>query len=352
MAVSSGLTPISKILEDQAGFADFEREVEAIASMIEVTGEPYGLLAQVQDPALYNLLDGVDPNFVRAPPAALAAGAGNGAVAIYKELMDEYKSWQLWSKRLKLTIYMGLSKTLQLDVTNPEARIVTMTTLGIMTHLRGLFAAPTATFITDLKADLKKPLVGSDLPTFIHHTSRFVQVVARLAAVNTVVNMDDQMLLFQQSCQGQPAATDAINDYIKLNPIHQQRNLQAMIAYLRLQLANITTAGGGFAGSTFVSTRSNVSPAQDVRLIHAVVREMRRQNLVALHLPPTPPALPSSTRAPPAASASARIRNYCYAHGYGVHAGATCVTMRNRPMEYNQQMIAATSPNDVAGGHP
>ena len=132
--------------------------------LVDCTGERYGLLAQVKDPAEYTAMPGVVPGFVRVQPAPVAAGAGNGAVALYKEQKeDEYNTWELWSKRLRVTIFMGLGKTLQLEITDLVTRVVTMSNLEIMTHLRGLFAAPTATFIAELKANLKTPLQGSVL---------------------------------------------------------------------------------------------------------------------------------------------------------------------------------------------
>ena len=322
--------------------------------LVDCTGERYGLLAQVKDPAEYTAMPGVVPGFVRVQPAPVAAGAGNGAVALYKEQKeDEYNTWELWSKRLRVTIFMGLGKTLQLEITDLVTRVVTMSNLEIMTHLRGLFAAPTATFIAELKANLKTPLQGSDLPSFIEHTSKFVQVVARLAAVNTVVNMDDQMLLFQETCQSQPAAADAIQDYIKLNPVHQNRNLQAMMVYLRLQLSNLTTAGAGFAGR---ATTTASSTASEQRIVQATIREMRRQGLVALHLPAPPaaaggaaaPVPPRSFQLPP------RPQNlYCYLHGYGSHNGNGCVRMKRLlNVQFTQPMLDAKVPTEVPGGHP
>lgn len=312
----------------------------------------YGLVHLVLTVAQFNALPNNYPAPNPARPANPAAGAGAGAVSVFKQELDLHQRYLKATSFLKSSIVASLSPVLRKSLTDPAARLILITSNQIMVQLDNLFDIRTAHDMDLLHARLTRPLSSQDMDTFLTFSGEFVADLAMMALAGHPISAHDSMKRFQSSTASQPAVVEATSAYIRLNPLLANRDLPNMIEYVRLQLCNLTVSDLGFVGSV----PSGVAEAGTKRAGGGVSDTVSRSELTdmlksvmaplseairELKQPPTP------HRQGKKSTATSRL--YCYKHGYGTHKGAQCRIMLADDT-FTPSMRRAKTPTDVNGG--
>ena len=357
---------ISTKLEGQSTYVSWQTDVSGAAYNID-SGNEHGLIHQVVPPQAYLLFPNVLGPYVIQQPPRPAAGAGGGTIQIYKEELALWTQYQRTSKKLKTAIINSLSDVLLRDVTDHVTKAVIMTTPDLMEHFHDLFGVPNAAAIADMRAALLQPLAGTDITTFLAHSSRFRHIIGQFTTALQPLAMYDQMTYFRDTCAGQPAVTASIERYIEDNHDLQQRNLDDMILHIRRTLQNLVVFNAGYVqhANGLVNAANMQQVLQHGHGMQNLIDEMRRQGLVAVAQPRHAGAAPPHARVARNGQAPAQRANhggaapirqprnmahYCWHHGYG-HLGRDCLVMVNNPQQFNQAQINARNPGEVPGGH-
>jgi len=361
MTTYQHLFNIGVTLEDQFAFRPWRSGVWDAASGVNAgPGIPYGMMHQVKPAVQYQAFPGVvGPVVMDAPVRLVGAAITNAAIQNYKDDLDAFNRYDALTKAFKTAIILSISVALRRDITNVLTNTVTMTALEIMAHFEALFGEANAAAIETITTDLLLPLTGYDLPTYIAHSARFVDLVQQLEAAHQPLSASEQMNRFGISVQAQPVVADAITRYIQQFPDLAQRNLAALIAFVQRQVQNVPAqAAMGLANATAAVFQANTHA--DYLRTAALLIEMQNRGLVVADPRHSGPRNGAAPRNAPAAVQPAQrqrpqrqprnMAHYCWHHGYG-HLGRECLVMINNPNMYSQAKLNARNPGDVAGGH-
>lgn len=335
-----------------SNFPDWKASVIAFAGSIMADEYLYGLVHLVLTPAQFNAL----PNNYAAPnparPGNPAAGAGAGAVSVFKQEMDLHQRYLKATNFLKSSIIASLSSVLRKALTDPAARLIVFDTNQIMGNLNALFDVRTAHDIDLLQARLARPLGSHDMDVFLTFTGEFVADLAMLALAGHPLSEHDKMKRFQSSTATQVAVVEANLSYVRLNPLLANRNLPNMIEYARLQLCNLTVSDLGFVGSS-PSLSLDTGIKRSGGGMSDMVSRSEMIDILKSVMAPISEAIREFK--PPAQQFTKGNKNtfggrqYCYAHGYGGHNGNECIMMPNDD-KFTTAMRRAKTHNDVLGG--
>jgi hypothetical protein len=316
------------------------KQIRDYAPSICVELFSYGLLFLVIPRALYITFpkclneDGQPlpyPNLLR--PENNAGGAGTGTVGNTKKDHDAWIKLVTLSEALRQGILKSLGEDIELTQTDPVTGICTHDTNTIMANMAQMYGVVTSADITQLRADLAKPLSGTDHTTFSSHAAQFQDKIGILLRAGQPLSQWDQQTIFEDTCSSWQAVAAAIRLYIQANPVLAARTLAALIAYTQAQLLNVTASASGLANAA--SSRTSLS---DAAFIDAVADKVAQKMLSN--------KTPRQVRTP-------RLPNnfYCYHHGTIGHKGKECKYMAANSSKFTPAMINSRSPSEVAGGH-
>ena len=303
---------------------------------------PYGLLFLVIPQALYMTFpDAADiPYPAPVKPDQPAGGAGGGTVAIYKEAFENWQQFKLNMQALRAAIIESLGAAIRRSQINAVTGIIVHNTNAIMANIAAVYGVVTSADLTQLRAELAMPLLGTDHTTFTAHGAQFTEKLAIITRAGQPLAHWDQEHIFLQTCSAFAPVTDANQRYIQANPILANRTLAAMIAHTTAQLVNIPVAAAGYANA---ATATTIDPAFVAAVAAALAAPQGQQH----------PAGNAARRQASggAAPAQSRPRMYCYHHGYLGHKGSKCKHMLADRIKFTQAMLDADFPGRVPGGH-
>jgi hypothetical protein len=222
--------------------------------------------------------------------------------------------------------------------------------------MTALFGVRNASDISAYQTQLRTAINGSDLSTFLEFSTRFTKTVQAMALAGQPIASYDQMESFKDATSNQPAIADAISHYVVVNPTLAARTLPALIAYVQLQLANVTTRTAGFVAmarphkAALTTDTTGSEPVTHQELAQAL-KSIGDSFHEALKL--SKGAGGSSIRrgARGGGPGDKKQSSYCYLHGKGMHKGIDCRVMLADTSAYSRAMLNAKGPNDCVGGH-
>ena len=200
--------------------------------------------------------------------------------------------------------------------------------------------------IRELQSQLEVFITADDIPTFVSVSAQFSETIERLETAEQGLRPFQQMEAFIHATANQPNISRAIEKYVETNPVLGTRSLPLMIAYVRVNLSNITatSAASGYsamAQKKFEQSCSDKIADLELKLAAAV------SQISAGGRAPLTSARPFNNKRPFVQSGP---RQYCYYHGSFGHTGKMCKVMLNNRAQFSQAMINAMTPTDVAGG--
>lgn len=335
-----------------ANYPDWKASVISFAGSIMADEYLYGLVHLVLTPAQFNALPNNYPAPNPARPPNPAAGAGAGAVALFKQDMDLHQRYLKATNFIKSSIVASLSPVLRKSLTDPAARLIVLDSNEIMDHLDNLFDVRTAHDIDLLHARLARPLASHDMDLFLTFTGEFIADLAMLALAGHPLSEHDKMKRFQSSTAMQPAVAEACVAYVRLNPVLANRDLPGMVEYVRLQLCNLTVSDLGFVGSSPSSGAESAQKRPGGGTSDMVSRAELTDMLKSV-MTPISEAIRELKQPQQQVSKENKTvlggRRYCYRHGYGGHNGHECFIMAN-DSKFTPSMRRAKTHKDVMGG--
>ena len=234
---------------------------------------------------------------------------------------------------------------------------VTMSVLDIFDHLRATYGTLTTGDIRELQSQLQVFIMADDMATFVSFSAQFAQTIERLETAGQGLRPFQQMECFINSTSNQPNIAKAIEKYVENNPILGNRSLAHMIAYVRINLSNVTStsAASGYSALAKKLESQTMASKQFEQACADKIAELEFK-LAAAVLQSTPGGRSHRNAQPPTHQPNRQTharpahRPYCYFHGYFDHQGKVCRIMAKNRGQYSPAMINATSPTDVPGG--
>ena len=305
---------------------------------------PHGLLFLVLPQATYMTFPDVGDQYpVPAQPERPVGAATATNLAIYKETYENWQQFRLNMQALRAAIIESLGDAIRRSQLDLATGIILHNTNTIMANIKAAYGIITSADLTQIRAELAKPLLGSDHTTFTAHGAEFTENVAIVARSGQPLAYWDQENIFLETCSGFVAVNDSNQRYIQANPVLTNRTLAALITHTTQQLVNIPVGATGYANAATVAAIDPNHPAFKAAVAAAVAAHMGQQR----------PAGSAARRQAPggAAPAQSRPRMYCYHHGYLGHKGSKCKHMLADRTAFTQAMLDADFPGRVPGGH-
>ena len=320
--------------------------------MQEYPSFPAGLIYLVIPLAEYNAMPMVTVNGILLPPtipvypADLTPQSTASQIASYRIDVDITIHYFRILEAFKAAVLLAMGDALVQPIANPLAGYaVTMETLAIFDHLRATYGVLTTGDIRALQSQLEVFILADDIATFVTFSANFSETIERLETSGQGLRPFQQMEFFINSTANQPNISRAIEKYVETNPVLATRSLPLMIAYVRVNLSNITptSASSGYSAMALKQFEKSCSDkisdlefklAAAVAQISAGGRASTAPSRLAVRQP----------------FVRTGARQYCYFHGNFDHTGKVCKIMLKNRGQFTQDMLNATSPTDVPGG--
>ena len=224
--------------------------------MQEYPGFPAGLLYLVIPIAEYNTIPQVTVGgHIIAPtvpvyPADLTPQSSASAIATYRIDVDLFLHYWRILEAFKSAVLIAMGDSLVQPISNPLAGYaVTLTVLESFDHLRDTYGVLTTGDIRALQSQLEVFILADDIPTFVSFSAQFAETIERLETAGQGLRPFQQMEAFIHATANQPNISRAIDKYVETNPVLGTRSLPLMMAYVRVNLSNITatSAASGYS---------------------------------------------------------------------------------------------------------
>jgi hypothetical protein len=338
-------------------FSQWYSSVSAFAASIGTADFTYGMVHLVISPQAWAALPGntaqngdVVPFPTPNPPGALAGNASAATVHLYREDSELYRRYLGYVASLRAVLLESLGPEIQISLRDPQHNIIILSIPQIMEVMRTTYGTAAAADIEALLARLSEPIQGGDHDSFVSFTIGFRQTVAALDRAGQPLSQYLQCRRLQEAISSQSNIARAVAFYFETNPLLADQRLADLIAFVLRQLQNTSVSTIGYANTAAASPfpiTPSPSPVHEAFMAVTDRRQRKRQGRGHGASPSTGPR--HSTGLDSQSSQSAR--QYCFHHGYGGHPSSNCNFMR-RSTVHTAAMRAATSPNDVPGGHP
>jgi len=338
-------------------FSQWYNSVSAFAASIGTADFTYGMVHLVISPQAWAALPGntaqngdVIPFPTPQPPGALAGNASAATVHLYREDSELYRRYLGYVASLRAALLESLGPEIQIFLRDPNHNIIILSIPQIMAMMRETYGTAAAADIEALLARLSEPITAGDHDSFVSFTIGFRQTVAALDRAGQPLSQYLQCRRLQEATASQSNIARAVAFYFETNPLLADQSLADLIAFVLRQLQNTSVSCLGYANAAAVLPSSFMPPPHPVQEAFMAATDRRQRRRQGRGHGASPSAGPrQSTGLDPQPSHSSR--QYCYHHGFSGHPSSNCNFMR-RSTAHTAAMRAATSPNDVPGGHP
>ena len=282
-------------------------------------------------------------------PAPLAAAAGNGAIANFKEASETYILAQNAKKAFKQAMIDSFPAN---EFSIPGEGYRTQEPHVLLGKALAKYGTLNATDVAKLQFELAT--WPSDAP-FDANVTRMQNLFLQLNRVGLNVTDFEKLAAFQAITPGAAHLTTLLDRYKALNPLLADQRFEAAMTYIASQLPNMTATAAGYASNVTSKQPTYSDLATSVRELQAGMTAL------LLRLPPAPVSTPKQYKAspapdpapPPAANPNwkpPRVRLYCFHHGWNLkHAGPDCNFMQDPHHGYTHAQMNADRPETIDG---
>jgi hypothetical protein len=302
-----------------------------------------------------------------AKPNAPAPGASATTLELYREHVKIFFAVRQGITALRLKLLGAVGDVIRDELRALPGGLAAQDLPAILQYLDTHYGAPSEDDLNTLTATLRGKFAS--VATFRSDAPKMAITFQKLERFGHTVSPLDQMNYLQSAVDLLPPIVEALKDYKKTSPVHNNRSFDGMVAYVKTHVS-LTTAGSvGYAGAA-VAEPLSVASIVDA-LLPRLVEHFAGAGMSAVGRSDTggrgggrggrgTPGRGTAGRGVAGRGGAGHgsstdpltAKKYCFHHGYG-HSGSKCRVMAV-DTSYTDAMKAATAPCTLDGyeGHP
>ena len=235
-------------------------------------------------------------------------------------------------RNLKNTIIASIPDADINELSDPTIGLVSVTSLGILQHLRARYGIFLASDFGSFRRSLEET-IGSRTFAEVAAAHRLIHV--QFGTANQHLSEIDKCRYLRAAIASNVAMTTAVTSYLTTHPQIVQQTFAGLAAHITEQAPNfaVTPNDFGYAASSIATTDPHADYFESTAFATFLDKRINA-------------ALPKHNKTQPQKDAP---RLYCFKHGYNYHSSDKCRKMASDP-EFTPAMRAATKHTDVKNG--